>query len=32
MFHNAGFDGVEEIEIYMTPFGTLSLYRERKAL
>jgi len=30
LFRNAGFDPVEETAQYMTPFGTLSLYRARK--
>ncbi|MCZ7399209.1 MAG: methyltransferase domain-containing protein [Candidatus Methanoperedens sp.] len=32
MFQNAGFERVEETDRFMTPFGTLSLYRARKAL
>lgn len=32
MFRKAGFDRVEETASYMTPFGTLSLYKARKAL
>ncbi len=31
LFRNAGFDPVEETTQYMTPFGTLSLYRARKS-
>lgn len=30
LFRGAGFDPVEETAQYMTPFGTLSLYRARK--
>ncbi|MCZ7385536.1 MAG: methyltransferase domain-containing protein [Candidatus Methanoperedens sp.] len=32
MFKNAGFDRVEETGRFMTPFGTLSLYRAHKGL
>ncbi|MCZ7382477.1 MAG: methyltransferase domain-containing protein [Candidatus Methanoperedens sp.] len=32
MFLNAGFDRVEETGRFMTPFGTLSLYRAHKGL
>ncbi|MCZ7380909.1 MAG: methyltransferase domain-containing protein [Candidatus Methanoperedens sp.] len=32
MFQKAGFERVEETARFMTPFGTLSLYRARKAL
>jgi ubiquinone/menaquinone biosynthesis C-methylase UbiE len=31
MFQKAGFDRVEETDRFMTPFGTLSLYRARKS-
>jgi len=31
MFLNAGFERVEETDRFMTPFGTLSLYRVRKS-
>jgi ubiquinone/menaquinone biosynthesis C-methylase UbiE len=31
MFQKAGFDRVEETDRFMTPFGTLSLYKARKS-